>query len=83
MYTVNLVHKSMNSSECIKLFTTFIVIALLAYSAVDRVVISSNEETGEILEPLDVKLEKTKRPWENCQSPERYIFLKRHKCASR
>ena len=26
---------------------------------------------------------KRDRPWENCQSPSRYVFLKKHKVASR
>ena len=84
----------MNSSESIEILSMFIVLAFVAYNAVDRLVESSNQETVEIV-PLmvDSWSDQTKtvgmgrtgqrRPWTNCQSPSRYVFLKKHKCASR
>ena len=78
----------MNSSESIEILAIVILLSFVAFNAVDRLVESSNQETVEIV-PLLIEKQDSEsvgtieRPWENCQSPTRYVFLKKHKCASR
>lgn len=70
---------------------TTILITVLCYSAIDYY----NIEHGETRQQKSKKIKPTKkekttmpeiqklRPWEQCETATRYVFLKKHKVASR
>ena len=63
-----------------------ILITILCYSAFDYYNIEHNKKHRKhqkVQKPSIEPINNTLRPWEECETASRYVFLKKHKVASR